>query len=106
MEIQEKYRKDADEFVRRALKNYSVQIESIILFGSVARGDAREDSDIDILIIWRGDEAEGWRIMTGLAFDVLLDTGDYISVKVLLPQDLKIKTPFINNVKREGVKIV
>jgi len=44
--------------------------------------------------------------MTGLAFDVLLDTGDYISVKVLLPQDLKIKTPIINNVKREGVKIV
>jgi hypothetical protein len=29
MEIQEKYRKDADEFVRRALKNYSKQIESI-----------------------------------------------------------------------------
>jgi len=51
MEIQEKYRKDADEFVRRALKNYSKQIESIILFGFVARGDAREDSDIDILVI-------------------------------------------------------
>jgi predicted nucleotidyltransferase len=84
-----------DEFVERALHKYRDHIKNIVLFGSVARGEAREDSDIDILVIWNGDEGERWRKMTGLAFDVLLDTEDYISVKVLLPQDLKAKNPFI-----------
>lgn len=105
MKIQGKYREAVHEFVNRALQKYGADIDSIILFGSVARGEAREDSDIDILVIWTGDESEGWRKMTGIAFDVLLDTGEYISVKVFLPQDLKTKTPFINNVMKEGIKI-
>jgi hypothetical protein len=32
-------------------KIYGEQLEKIILFGSQARGDARPDSDIDILIV-------------------------------------------------------
>ena len=43
--------------------------------------------------------------MTGLAFDVLLDTEEYISVKVLSLADLKTENPFINNVMKEGIKI-
>ncbi len=94
------------EFVRRALIRYEDKIDSIILFGSVARGEAKEESDIDILVIWKGDEAEGWRAMTGLAFDVLLDEEEYISTKVLGLDDLKAENPFIKNVMKEGVKIV
>lgn len=30
----------------------SINPKSIVLFGSVARGNEREDSDIDILVIW------------------------------------------------------
>ena len=60
---------------------------------------------MDILVIWKGDEAEGWRAMTGLAFDVLLDEEEYISVKVLGLEDLKAENPFIKNVMKEGVKI-
>ena len=33
---------------------YGVEVERIILFGSRARGDSREDSDWDILIVTRG----------------------------------------------------
>jgi predicted nucleotidyltransferase len=105
MKILDKYRKAVDEFVERVLDKYSDRIDSIILFGSVARGEAKEESDIDILGIWKGDEAEGWRAMTGLAFDVLLDEEEYISVKVLGLEDLKAENPFIKNVMREGIKI-
>ena len=105
MKILYKYRKAVDEFVERVLDKYSDRIDSIILFGSVARGEAKEESDIDILVIWKGDEAEGWRAMTGLAFDVLLDEEEYISVKVLGLEDLKAENPFIKNVMREGIKI-
>ncbi|MGB9662252.1 MAG: nucleotidyltransferase domain-containing protein [Moorellaceae bacterium] len=34
-----------------ALKNQGIQVDKIILFGSRARGDAREDSDIDLLVV-------------------------------------------------------
>ncbi len=105
MKILGKYRKAVDEFVEKVLDKYSDRIDSIILFGSVARGEAKEESDIDILVIWKGDEAEGWRAMTGLAFDVLLDEEEYISVKVLGLEDLKAENPFIKNVMREGIKI-
>ena len=87
------------------MERYRNEIEGIILFGSVARGEGKEDSDVDVLVIWKGDEAEGWRAMTGLAFDVLLDEEEYISVKVLGLEDLKAENPFIKNVMKEGVKI-
>ena len=106
MQIQEEYQEAVKEFVRRAREKYDDKIDSFILFGSVARREAKKDSDIDILVIWNGDEAEGWRAMTGLAFDVLLDEEKYISTKVLGLEDLKAENPFIKNVMKEGVKIV
>jgi predicted nucleotidyltransferase len=42
MKILDKYRKAVDEFVERVLDKYSDRIDSIILFGSVARGEAKE----------------------------------------------------------------
>jgi predicted nucleotidyltransferase len=40
-----------DEFVKRASEAYVDRIHGITLFGSVARGTARTDSDIDLLIV-------------------------------------------------------
>ena len=34
-----------------ALQNQGIHIDRIILFGSQARGDARENSDIDLLVV-------------------------------------------------------
>jgi len=39
------------EFAAKARETCGDAIEEIILFGSVARGDDRPDSDIDILVI-------------------------------------------------------
>jgi predicted nucleotidyltransferase len=39
-----------DEMVHRIAERFSP--ERIILFGSYARGDAREDSDIDLLVLF------------------------------------------------------
>jgi predicted nucleotidyltransferase len=105
LEIQKRYQEPLREFVKVALEKYGENVESIILFGSVARGEARRESDIDILVIWKGDEAEGWRAMTGLAFDILLEEEEYISTKVLGLEDVKTENPFIKNVMKEGVKM-
>lgn len=41
----------SDELRRFIMKNIKFSVESIILFGSIARGNGRGDSDIDILFI-------------------------------------------------------
>jgi len=41
------------ETILNAAKEYNVEIDKIILFGSRARGDYKEDSDWDILVITR-----------------------------------------------------
>ena len=43
--------KALEDFTQRILaSDVKDQIAKIILFGSVARGDARQDSDVDVLV--------------------------------------------------------
>jgi len=107
MPIQEKYQKAVDEFVRRVLEKYGDRIESIILFGSVARGEAKEDSDIDVLIVTREEDFRLRRALIGLAFDILLETKEHISVKVLSKDDFEghKNFSFLRNVISEGIKV-
>ena len=56
-------------------------------------------------VLWNGDEQEGWRAMTGLAFDVMVDTGEYLSVKVLNAQLSGSLSPFLQNVRKEGITV-
>ncbi len=52
MKSQQKFSEEsAKEFARRFLKSLGRNIHSIVLYGSVARGEAGKSSDIDILII-------------------------------------------------------
>jgi predicted nucleotidyltransferase len=44
------------KFCGIAKRKYGKQIEKMILFGSFARGDKSKDSDIDLLIVWRGNK--------------------------------------------------
>lgn len=44
-------------WLARELERRGVRVEEIILFGSVARGDFQDDSDLDLIIVspdWRG----------------------------------------------------
>lgn len=77
MKIQKRYQTAVDEFLRRVLEKYRNRIEGIILFGSVARGTAREDSDIDILVI--GDISLDE--LVNISFPILLEHGEIISAK-------------------------
>ena len=49
--LNELYRKAAEEFANRVTAALGDQIDSIVLYGSVARGKAKRDSDIDVLVI-------------------------------------------------------
>lgn len=105
MSIQKRYETVIRQFVRQAQERYAAHIERIILYGSVARGDANADSDIDLLVLWNGDEHEGWRAMTGLAFDIMVNSGEYLSVKVMSAKNFSEASPFGHNVMSEGITV-
>jgi len=105
--LQKEYREAVEEFVRRVLERYKDKIESIILFGSVARGEAKEDSDIDVLIVVKKEDFKLRRALIGVAFDILLETGKNISVKVLSKNEFEDRRnfSFLRNIISEGVKL-
>jgi uncharacterized protein len=105
MSIQKRYETVIRQFVRQAQERYTSHIDKIILYGSVARGDATADSDIDLLVLWNGDEREGWRAMTGLAFDIMVDSGEYLSVKVVNAKTFSGTSLFGHNVMSEGITV-
>ena len=60
------------------------QVEAIILYGSVARGEAGDESDIDLLILTRNKLSRLERHqITGLVFEVNLENDTNFSTLVL-----------------------
>ena len=79
-----------------------------ILYGSEARGDAREDSDIDLLILVDGDKMtiEQEAKITEPLYELELKTGILISPIVMLKkqwQNRPYQTPFSINIANEGI---
>ncbi|MDR0832731.1 MAG: nucleotidyltransferase domain-containing protein [Candidatus Symbiothrix sp.] len=81
---------------------------TVLLYGSEARGDARPDSDIDLLILLDKDKitSQERRDITYPLYDVELETGVIISPKVFSKRFWEEKlaiTPFYHNVMKEGI---
>ncbi|MBR4154411.1 MAG: nucleotidyltransferase domain-containing protein [Paludibacteraceae bacterium] len=79
-----------------------------ILYGSEARGDAREDSDIDLLILVDGDKMtiEQEAKITEPLYELELKIGVLISPIVMLKkqwQNRPYQTPFSINIANEGI---
>lgn len=79
------------------------------LFGSKARGDARPDSDIDVLVIVKSDDWHVSDLVYEIVTDILIEKGISISPKVISEKNFKIQKeegiPFVKNVVREGITV-
>ena len=98
-EILKEFREEIEEL-------YGKRLKSIILYGSWARGDATEDSDIDVLIVLEGEVIPGKEIdrMIDIITDINLKHRVLISVYPISEKDYSsINSPLLINVRREGV---
>jgi len=93
----------------RLVKELPNKIESIILYGSVARNETHEDSDIDILIVTLNQDRKLYDKISKIRTQIDLDNNTLTTLvqmsKNELEQYLKLGSPFMENVMKEGVPL-
>jgi predicted nucleotidyltransferase len=97
------------EEYRKGLKAiFGEQLISVTLYGSVARGEDREDSDIDLLCVLRSpfDYAEAIRETSELTAELSLANDVVLSRVFVSEDDLQVRDlPFFMNIRREGIPV-
>ncbi len=97
----------SDELISGLLNVFQKQVVSIILYGSVAKGVATNESDIDIAVIIKGDISEAVDTMlSDFIVDMNLKYDKVFSVIDINDKEFKKWeniSPFYRNVKEEGI---
>lgn len=85
---------------------YGPRLKGIYLYGSFARGDFHQDSDVDVLIALEGEVAPGQEIdrIGDRVADICLAHNVLIATFPVPESWLQArKSPLLENVRREGV---
>lgn len=85
----------------------SDDIKQIILFGSVARGDDSEDSDIDILIVVSKEDRVFEKFVGRKVADIIMEKEEVISPHIMTEKHFNATKDFsfLQNVLADGVLI-
>lgn len=100
-----------NKYVCELEKIYGAYLKTVILYGSYARGDFSEESDIDIMILLDLDDMliKKYRHeLSGITYDFNMDYD--IDIKPIAKSQEHFEKwedtyPFYKNVKSEGVKL-
>lgn len=99
------------QYISEIIRIYGSSLKEIILYGSYARGDNREDSDIDIMILVDLDDMDiktKGDALSDVTYDFNFDYDLQIMPIVKNQQHFNKwlnAYPFYNNVRREGVDL-
>jgi predicted nucleotidyltransferase len=101
--------KALDLFIEKIKDHEGENLSKIILYGSVARGEANEDSDIDVLVILKEclfkNKKAIWSISSDVILDMNFDENAYLQalpMSIVSSLGLDFYT-LMHNVNREGV---
>jgi predicted nucleotidyltransferase len=86
---------------------YGERIERVVLFGSRARGDAREDSDYDLAVFLK-DLTDRWPELDRLAdlgTDFLEETGEFIHAMPYRAGSYEDRTPLMHEIRADGIDL-
>ncbi len=74
-------RRVLEDYVAAVRAHYGDRLDDVLVFGSRARGEARDDSDVDVAVILNDPIEDFWRekiTLTDLAYDALAEAGLFI----------------------------
>jgi predicted nucleotidyltransferase len=86
---------------------YGDRIDRVVLFGSRARGDAREDSDYDVAVFLKG-LADRWQEVdriVPLVTDILYEEGAFIHAMPYRAGSHEDRTSLMREIRREGIDL-
>ena len=96
-----------DELVAGLLKIVDEQLVSVILYGSVARGTASSESDVDVALLIKGslssvteNELSDFIVDMNLKYDKV---SSVIDIDIDNYEKWKAVAPFYKNVKQDGI---
>jgi predicted nucleotidyltransferase len=95
-----------DKLIPELTKIFDGVLESVILYGSVARQAQTEESDVDIAVIVKGYTEKMYDSMIDATVELELEYGKVLSVLLIDYDNFKEwenVLPFYKNVKEEGV---
>jgi predicted nucleotidyltransferase len=86
---------------------YGKQLERVVLFGSRARGDAREDSDYDVAIFLKSlpDRWAELDKLANLRVRFLDETGVFFDAKPYLATAYRERSPLMHEIRHEGITL-
>lgn len=98
-------------FTRQIKTLLGNKLSKVIVYGSYARGDYHENSDVDVMVLVKLADSEIQKIVPiiyDMAYDIELEKGIHISVVVKNEEQFEYwvdTLPFYKNVSKEGIEI-
>jgi len=90
---------------KNALESIDIRVDQLILFGSQAEGTAREDSDIDLVVISSSFTNKSYWERINILSDAIYQVFAPIEASAFTPDEWKSKKSLISDYAKNGILV-